>query len=406
MELFKGHLVLSNQSHLFKKIQTWGKELGFSQIGISAIDLSHAEQPLIDWLQKGFHGEMNYMQRHGLLRAKPHDLVPGTISVITARMNYLHQEETAPTPKPSSTPGVVSSSPTVHFSDKLQNHTRHSNQTENWIEQEWDQINAPHQAYVSLYARGQDYHKTIKRRLERLVVMIKSEVSEVNHRVFCDSAPVMEVELASRSGLGWRGKHTLLINREAGSMFFLGEIFVNFELQTPVEHALAGEHCGSCTACMDICPTKAIVGPYQLDARRCISYLTIEHPGSIDVALRPLIGNRIYGCDDCQLICPWNKFAQKTALPEFQSREVLTHQTLLQLWSWSEDDFSNHTQGSAIRRIGYEKWLRNIAIALGNDLAQCTDSLQQGEILNALSTRLEHPSELVKEHVRWAIDQA
>ena len=397
---------MSDRSQLFQKIQAWGQELGFSQIGVSSVDLSHAEKPLLDWLQKGFHGDMHYMQRHGLLRARPNELVPGTISVITARMNYLNTTQAIPTPNATNTPAPISNSQPVHFSDKLQNNTSHARDPQNWIEQEWTQINAPEQAYVSLYARGKDYHRTVKRRLEHLVQLITSEVSDVKHRVFCDSAPVMEVELASRSGLGWRGKHTLLLNREAGSMFFLGEIFLSFDLQDSSHDPTLSEHCGSCSACIDICPTKAIVAPYQLDARRCISYLTIEHPGSIDVALRPLMGNRIYGCDDCQLICPWNKFAQKTQLPEFQSQEVLTHQSLLQLWSWSEQDFLRYTQGSAIRRIGHERWLRNIAIALGNNLSQCDEPKEQEDILKALSTRLTHPSDLIKEHVRWAIDQA
>ena len=397
---------MSDRSQLFKKIQAWGQDIGFSQIGVSSIDLSLAEKPLLDWLQKGFHGDMHYMQRHGLMRARPHELVPGTVSVITARMNYLNSTESKPTPNLTKAPHPVLTSQPVHFSDKLHAHTRVHNDQHHWVDQEWAQINAPEQAYVSLYARGRDYHKTVKQRLERLVALIQSEVADVSHRVFCDSAPVMEVELALRSALGWRGKHTLLLNREAGSMFFLGEIFVNFDLPYSTTDPVSNEHCGSCSACIDICPTKAIVAPYLLDARRCISYLTIEHPGSIDIALRPLMGNRIYGCDDCQLICPWNKFAQKTSLPEFQSRDVITHQTLLQLWSWSEEDFLNHTQGSAIRRIGHERWLRNIAIALGNNLAQCFEPKEREDILKALSTRLEHPSDVIKEHVRWAIDQA
>ncbi len=402
VELFKRHLVLSDPSHLFKKIQSWGQSLGFSQIGVARVDLSHAEQPLLDWLEKGFHGEMSYMQRHGLMRARPGELLPGTLSVITARMNYL--SPASPAPEQTAARGQ-----TLHFSNNPSTPATpvaNAEQASHWVADEWAQIHTPEQAYVSLYARGKDYHKSVKLRLEQLAKLIQSDLSDMKHRVFCDSAPVMEVELAARSHIGWRGKHTLLLNRDAGSMFFLGEIFVNFDLHEFAPDAPAQEHCGSCTACIDICPTRAIVAPYQLDARRCISYLTIEHPGSIDVSLRPLMGNRIYGCDDCQLICPWNKFAKPTALTDFQSREILTHQSLLQLFAWSEADFLNHTQGSAIRRIGHEKWLRNLAIALGNSLAKSNDPTHQAEVRSALQMRLEHPSDLVKEHVRWALEQA
>ena len=409
VELLKGHLVLSDPSHLFKKIQSWGQSLGFSQIGVASVDLSHAEKPLLDWLEKGFHGEMSYMKRHGLMRARPWELLPGTISVITARMNYLSPASPTQVPKTTTAEQTPSHGQTLHFSNNPASPASPFapiKQTSHWIANEWAQINTPEQAYVSLYARGKDYHKSVKLRLEQLAKLIKSDLSDMTHRVFCDSAPVMEVELGARSHIGWRGKHTLLLNRDAGSMFFLGEIFVNFDLHEIAPDTTAAEHCGSCTACMDICPTQAIVAPYQLDARRCISYLTIEHPGSIDVSLRPLMGNRIYGCDDCQLICPWNKFATPTALTDFQSREILTHQSLLQLWAWSEADFLNHTQGSAIRRIGHEKWLRNLAIALGNSLAKSSDKIHQAEVRHALSLRLDHPSDLVKEHVRWALEQA
>jgi epoxyqueuosine reductase len=409
IELLKGHLVLSDPSHLFKKIQSWGQTLGFSQIGVARVDLSHAEKPLLDWLEKGFHGEMNYMQRHGLKRARPAELLPGTISVITARMNYLSPPSAHPIPLTLTAEQTAVLGQTLHFSNNPASPASPAEpleQANHWTTNEWRQINTPEQAYVSLYARGKDYHKSVKLRLEQLAKLIKADLSDLTHRVFCDSAPVMEVELATRSHLGWRGKHTLLLNRDAGSMFFLGEIFVNFDLHEFAPVTSAQEHCGSCTACIDICPTQAIVAPYQLDARRCISYLTIEHPGSIDVSLRPLMGNRVYGCDDCQLICPWNKFAKPTALTDFQSREILTHQSLLQLWSWSEADFLSHTQGSAIRRIGHEKWLRNLAIALGNSLAKSTNKTYREEVRSALSLRLDHPSDLVKEHVRWALEQA
>ena len=436
--LFKGHLVLSDTSLLFSKIQTWGQSLGFAEIGVSSIDLSHTHQALLDWLTKGFHGEMNYMQRHGLLRAHPEELVPGTISVITARMNYLSAEDPTSTGLVNGHPLVSKSRasekterkinhPFAHFSDNAEqtaekalalpsappNPQAHvltdqdQDQEQNtWAQLEWERLHAPNKAYVSLYARGKDYHKSIKKRLEQLAQRINTEVASLGYRVFCDSAPVMEVALAARSGLGWRGKHTLLLNRQAGSMFFLGEIFINFDLlaHTPKTQELG--HCGSCTACIDVCPTQAIIAPYQLDARRCISYLTIEHPGAIDVTLRPLMGNRIYGCDDCQLICPWNKFAKTTELADFKSREALTDPTLLSLWQWSEEDFLNHTQASAIRRIGHERWLRNIAIALGNAIASSQDPALKQDIRQALALRLEHPSEVVREHVRWALEQA
>ncbi len=406
LELFKGHLVLLDSSLLFSKIQAWGQSLGFAEIGVSTIDLSHTQQALLDWLDKGFHGEMNYMKRHGLLRTRPEELVPGTISVITARMNYL-------------SPQAIAHDPRAHFSDnsEQEHHQDLERPTQalplapnqegvNWIQAEWAQIHDPEKAYVSLYARGKDYHKSVKKRLEQLAQLINSEVASLGYRVFCDSAPVMEVALGERSGLGWRGKHTLLLNRQAGSMFFLGEIFINVDLLDQAPKAKEDGHCGSCTACIDVCPTQAIVAPYQLDARKCISYLTIEHPGSIDVALRPLMGNRIYGCDDCQLICPWNKFAKSTEVLEFKSREALTDPTLLSLWQWSEEDFLHHTQASAIRRIGHERWLRNIAIALGNALANATEPELKQALKAALGLRLEHPSEMVREHVRWALEQA
>jgi epoxyqueuosine reductase len=344
------------------RIQAWARELGFSQIGIAGVDLSSAEAGLAQWLAQGFHGEMHYMAAHGTRRARPAELVPGTVSVITARMDYL--------PRGTS---------------------------EDWQAIEFDRLRRPGEAIVSLYARGRDYHKVMRARLQKLADRVGEEVGAFGHRVFTDSAPVLEAELASRSGQGWRGKHTLVLDREAGSMFFLGEIYVDMALPAS---APVSAHCGSCSACIEICPTRAIVAPHRLDARRCISYLTIEHAGPIPLELRPLIGNRIYGCDDCQLICPWNKFAKKSALPDFDAREGLTGRRLGELFAWSEAEFLRFTEGSPIRRIGHERWLRNIAVALGNALRA-----GQAEAREALATRRGHPSALVREHVEWALSQ-
>jgi epoxyqueuosine reductase len=306
---------------------------------------------------------MAYMESHGVRRARPAELVPGTVCVITARMDYL--------------PAVP----------------------EGWQAIEFDRLQRPTEAIVSLYARGRDYHKVLRARLQKLADRIAQAIGPFGHRVFTDSAPVLEVELAARSGQGWRGRHTLVLNREGGSMFFLGEIYVDLALPTtePV-----GDHCGSCTACLDVCPTGAIVAPYRLDARRCISYLTIEHAGAIPADLRPLMGNRIYGCDDCQLICPWNKFAQAATLPDFAPRTALVDQSLVTLFGWSEEDFLRFTEGSPIRRIGHERWLRNIAVALGNALRKEEDA----QVRAALQARADHPSALVREHVAWALAAA
>lgn len=334
---------------------------------MAGVDLSTAEAGLSAWLSAGFHGDMHYMASHGLKRARPAELVPGTVSVITARMDYLPESSTAP----------------------------------DWQARELSRLERPGEAIVSVYARGRDYHKVMRARLQKLGERIAADVGSLGHRAFTDSAPVLEAELAARSGQGWRGKHTLLLNREAGSMFFLGEIYVDLALPTtePVS-----PHCGSCSACIDICPTGAIIGPYRLDARRCISYLTIEHAGAIAPELRPLMGNRIYGCDDCQLVCPWNKFAQRSALPDFDERAGLTGQQLVTLFAWTEADFLRFTEGSAIRRIGHERWLRNIAIAMGNALRdEELDSRSKAEMRVSLLPRLEHPSEIVKEHVQWAL---
>ena len=349
-------------SQWVSKIQAWARELGFSQIGVAGVDLSSSEQGLSTWLARGFHGDMAYMAAHGLKRARPAELVPGTVSVITVRMDYL----------PAATkPG--------------------------WQAIEFDRLTRPSEGIVSVYARGRDYHKVLRKRLQQLSERIALEMGPFGHRVFTDSAPVLEAELAARSGQGWRGKHTLVLSREAGSMFFLGEIYVDLALPAS---APVTDHCGSCSACIEVCPTQAIVAPQQLDARRCISYLTIEHAGPIPLALRPLIGNRIYGCDDCQLICPWNKFAQRSALPDFDERPGLGGSQLVTLFAWTEEDFLRLTEGSPIRRIGHERWLRNIAVALGNALR----AAPAAELVQALALRAEHPSALVREHVAWALE--
>jgi len=333
---------------LAAEIKQWGRALGFQAVGVADCDLSAAEPRLAEWLARGWHGEMEYMARHGARRARPTELVPGTVRVISCRMDYL-----APGGEPE----------------------------------------AAQRAVIARYARGRDYHKLMRARLQTLCDRIHARVGDFGYRVFCDSAPVLEVALAAKAGIGWRGKHTLLLSREAGSWFFLGEIYTSLEL--PVDTP-AGEHCGSCTACIEACPTRAIVAPYQLDARRCISYLTIEHKSAIPEELRPLIGNRVYGCDDCQTVCPWNSFAQPSAEPDFAPRNGLDAATLVELFAWSEAEFDTRLRGSAIRRIGYERWLRNLAVGLGN-------APRSAEVLTALRARADHPSALVREHVRWAL---
>ena len=348
---------------LVEEIGVWARALGFSQIGVAGVDLTAAEAGLAAWLSHGFHGEMDYMQAHGLRRARPAELVPGTVSVLTARMDYL--------------PGATA---------------------EGWQAVEFDRLQRPGEGIVSLYARGRDYHKVLRSRLQKLAVRIADRVGPLGHRVFTDSAPVLEAELAARSGQGWRGKHTLVLSREAGSMFFLGEIYLDIALPPS---APVTPHCGSCNACIDICPTQAIVAPGRLDARRCISYLTIEHAGAIPMALRPLMANRIYGCDDCQLVCPWNKYAQRSALPDFDERAGLSGSQLAVLFGWSETEFLRLTEGSPIRRIGHERWLRNIAVAMGNALRSGEDLAMR----SALSSRALCGSALVREHVAWALAQ-
>ena len=350
-----------SSSQLIPLMQAWARELGFSQIGVAGVDLSSAEPGLLQWLAQGFHGEMHYMQTHGLKRARPAELVPGTVSVITARMDYL----------PRDTPS-------------------------GWQAVEWSRLQRPDEGIVSLYARGRDYHKVLRNRLQKLAERIAQEIGPFGHRAFTDSAPVLEAELASRSGQGWRGKHTLVLSRDAGSMFFLGEIFVDMALPTtePVT-----PHCGQCSACIDACPTAAIVAPHSVDARRCISYLTIELHGAIPEEFRAAIGNRIYGCDDCQLACPWNKFAQRSALPDFDVRGALLDQQLPHLFAWDEATFLRITEGSPIRRIGHERWLRNVAVALGNAWRATGDA----RYAQALATRADDASALVREHVAWGL---
>lgn len=347
---------------LVEQLRGWARALGFSQIGVADVDLSSAEPGLQAWLAAGFHGTMDYMAAHGLKRARPAELVPGTVRVITARMDYL---------------------PRARDGD--------------WQAIEWAHLADPANAGVSAYARGRDYHKVLRQRLQKLSDQLADAIGPHGHRVFTDSAPVMEVELASRSGIGWRGKHTLTLHREAGSMFFLGEIYVDLPL--PLSEPVT-PHCGSCSACIDVCPTRAIVAPYRVDARRCISYLTIEHAGPIPLELRAAIGNRIYGCDDCQLVCPWNKYAQRSTLPDFDPRAPLDHPTLLQLWAWTEADFLRHTEGGPIRRIGYERWRRNLAVGLGNALHA---DPARDDIRAALHQARDAATPLVREHIDWAL---
>ena len=339
--------------HLAAAIKAWGRELGFQQIGIADVDLSEAEAHLLNWLGRGRHGEMHYMESHGTRRSRPQELIPGSLRVISARLDYL--------------PGQAAASEAV--------------------------LHDPALGFISRYALGRDYHKVMRGRLQQLAERIETRVGRLQYRAFSDSAPVLEKALAEKAGLGWIGKHTNLIDRQAGSWFFLGELYIDLPLPTDTP---AENHCGTCHACLDICPTQAIVAPYELDARRCISYLTIELRGSIPVALRPRIGNRIYGCDDCQLVCPWNRFARPTGEAGFAPRHGLDTPELVKLFLWTEAEFLKHTEGSAIRRIGHECWLRNIAVALGNAPASET-------IVNALKLRLDHPSELVREHVGWAL---
>jgi len=349
------------------KLRAWlgeqAETLGFDGLRITDTHLGSASERLQEWLAEGRHGNMEYMQRHADLRANPQLLVPGTVRVICVSMNYLPPESDFDT--------------------------------------EWQRLEDPSQAVVSMYARGRDYHKVLRNRLQDFAKAIEEKIGAFGYRVFTDSAPLMEVELARKAGLGWRGKHTLLLNRESGSTFFLGEILVDVPLPVDEEQA---EHCGTCQSCIDICPTQAITAPYQLDARRCISYLTIENPEAIPVEFRSAMGNRVYGCDDCQLICPWNKFAKRSQLPDFARRHGLGQASLLQLWSWTEAEFEQRHEGSAIRRIGYSRWRRNLAVAMGNAIASPkTDRADKDLLSQALRAAFSSADSLVAEHIEWAL---
>ena len=336
---------------LRRTIKRYGHTLGFQQVAISGTTLGNTESRLQKWLAAGHHGEMAYMARHGTRRTRPEELKPGTLSIISVRMDYL----------------PASRDP-------------------------WQLLDDPARAYISRYALGRDYHKVMRNRLQQLATAIETKIGKFGYRVFVDSAPVMEKPIAAQAGLGWIGKHTNILNRRAGSWFFLGEIYTDLPL--PADKPTAN-HCGNCQSCIDICPTAAIIAPYQLDARRCISYLTIELQGSIPIELRPLIGNRIYGCDDCQLICPWNRFAKVSDEKDFQPRHGLDNARLLELFAWDEKTFLKRMEGSAIRRLGHQRWLRNIAVALGNGPHNTATAA-------ALQSRSHHPSALVREHVAWA----
>lgn len=339
---------------LVRQIEAWALALGFQQVGIATVELAADEAHLARWLKQGFHGEMAYLERHGHKRSRPAELVPGTVSVIAARMDYL----------PANAADMEAT---------LAEETA---------------------GYISRYALGRDYHKVLRNRLQQLAGKIQTVIGSFGYRVFTDSAPVLEKALARNAGIGWIGKHTNLINRHDGSWFFLGEIYTDLPL--PAESVPAQDHCGSCVRCIEVCPTRAIVAPYTLDARRCIAYLTIELRGAIPVELRPLIGNRIYGCDDCQLFCPWNRYAKLSAEPDFQARHGLDRSSLLELFSWNEATFLAMTEGSAMRRISYEQWQRNLAVALGN-------APPAAEVVAALAARRPQATPMVQEHIDWAI---
>ncbi len=348
--------------HLLEQITDWSKELGFQQLGIADIDLAKHEKHLNNWLAADFHGEMDYMHKHGSKRSHPEELISNTRRVISVRMDYLP--------------------PDCELSEKV--------------------LNNPELGFISRYALGRDYHKVMRKRLQKLSEKITHKIGAFGYRVFVDSAPVLEKALAEKANLGWIGKHSNLINKNAGSWFFLGEIYTDLPLPLSRQDSATDEHCGTCTTCIDICPTQAIVAPYKVDARRCISYLTIELHGSIPVEFRKAIGNRIYGCDDCQLCCPWNRFSQPSNEPDFQTRHPLDAATLIELFSWNEEEFLKQTEGSAIRRIGYQRWLRNIAIALGNT----PTSEKTIDILEQRKDELDKKEfGLVIEHIDWALTQ-
>jgi epoxyqueuosine reductase len=350
----------SDPKQLVSSIKSTAHALGFAAVGISNTGLAEDEQHLNEWLKLGRHGDMGYMAHHGVKRSRPHELVPGTLRVISVRMDYLPEHA-------------------AHMESVLEDSSL---------------------GYISRYALGRDYHKLMRRRLQRLADQLVDQIGPFGYRVFVDSAPVLEKALARNAGLGWIGKHTNLLSKRAGSWFFLGELFTDLPL--PVDSP-ASNHCGSCSACIDVCPTDAIVAPYQLDARRCIAYLTIEHQGDIPEPMRKPLGNRIYGCDDCQLVCPWNKFAQATVEPDFAPRHQLDGSKLTTLFAWDEAEFLQRTEGSAIRRIGHSRWLRNVAVALGNAVISAKDEPKM--LRDALAHRSDDASPMVREHVRWALAQ-
>jgi len=464
-----------------RRIRDWGRELGFSAVGISDTDLQYAEAGFNAWLAAGYHGAMDYMAKHGTKRTRPAELVPGTLRVISVRLPYLPATLFAAEPRAAADPAAKDPATAGLATAGLATAdlaaadlaasgraaavlvTTTPAAAPNWRARELGRLDDPTTAIVSVYARGRDYHKVLRQRLQMLAERITAEFGVFGYRVFTDSAPVLEVELARKALLGWRGKHTLLLDQQAGSLFFLGEIYVDLplpvdaleappliypadapelrqstdlpaptrplevtqrvslplprnapELTSDAAPASAkaspaplvtadGAYCGSCTRCITACPTGAIVGPYRVDARRCISYLTIELKGSIPLELRPLIGNRVYGCDDCQLVCPWNKFAQPSGLPDFDVRNGLDRASLLDLFAWSAEQFETRLAGSAIRRIGHERWLRNLAVALGNALRGALDEPVRGALVAALRARSDDPSALVREHVEWAL---
>lgn len=346
-------------NQLTDNIKTWGKSLGFQQVGVSDVDLSQHEKALRNWLENGYQGNMSFLERNIDKRLSPSELVPGTLRIISVRMDYLP--------------------PDASFASNLKSSST---------------------AYISRYALGRDYHKVIRKKLQKLAEQIQEYTQDLSFRPFVDSAPVLEHAVAEKAGIGWTGKHSLTINKEAGSYFFLGELFINLPL--PVDQAVE-ENCGKCTACISICPTQAIVEPYVVDARKCISYLTIENDDAIPLIYRKAIGNRIYGCDDCQLVCPWNKYAEVTEEKDFFARQHMHNRSLLDLFNWTEDDFLKHTEGSAIRRIGYRKWKRNIAVGLGNQIVQTTE--QAEDIKSVLQNALDFPDEMVQEHIQWALTE-
>ena len=378
----------SNLAELALSIKHWGRELGFADVRITDADLAHAEAGLQAWLDAGMHGEMDYMASHGMRRARPAELVPGTVRVISVRMDYLPGAPENGAAAAASADGSADAGAGAGIA------------AEDWRAREARRLADPGAAVISVYARGRDYHKVLRARLQQLADRVRGAIGEFGYRVFTDSAPVMELPLAEKAGLGWRGKHTLLISRSAGSMFFIGELLVDLPL--PIDKP-TGSHCGQCSACMAVCPTQAILGPGKLDARRCVSYLTIELKGAIPEEMRPLIGNRVYGCDDCQTVCPWNKFAQRAVLPDFDERHGLGEASMVALFAWTEEEFNRRMEGSAIRRIGHERWLRNLAVGLGN--AAAAGARGDAQIVSALMARRDHASALVREHVVWALAQ-